>query len=323
MITLPYLNALAESLPGATLDLLTREEAVSVPRATRIFGRVFALGGGRSERWQLVQSPPLLLRLMARGYDAVLDLQNNRVSRLFRRVLRPPAWSAFDRVSPISAGERTRRTIAAAGFALPVVRPGFALADPEAGWSLLREAGWHPGEPLVVLNPAGAFSSRHWPMESYVAFARLWQARHGGRFLALGLASIAPRVHALEEGLGAQLINLVGRTDSGQALSLVRQARLVLSEDSGLMHMAWVSGVPTLALFGSSRADWSAPQGNHSRCLHSGDLPCGACLDAVCRYGDVHCLTRYSAEQVVEAGEALLAGLDGVPKTIAAPAVIA
>ncbi len=101
-------------------------------------------------------------------------------------------------------------------------------------------------------------------------------------------------------------MNLAGQTTASQALAIVQAAQLVISEDCGLMHMAWVSGVPTLALFGSSRHDWSAPLGPHSRCLHSGDLPCGACMDASCRFGDVHCLTRYTPEFVVEQAEELV-----------------
>jgi heptosyltransferase-2 len=99
----------------------------------------------------------------------------------------------------------------------------------------------------------------------------------------------------------------VGETTPSQAFAIVQRASLVLTEDCGLMHMAWVTGVPTLALFGSSRHVWSAPLGDHALCLHSGDLACGACMEPTCRYGDVHCLTRYVPEYVVEQAEALIA----------------
>jgi heptosyltransferase-2 len=77
-----------------------------------------------------------------------------------------------------------------------------------------------------------------------------------------------------------------------------------------------VSGVPTLALFGSSRHVWSAPLGDHTMCLHSGDLECGSCMEPTCRYGDVHCLTRYSAEHLVERAAALLARASTLPVKI-------
>jgi hypothetical protein len=79
-----------------------------------------------------------------------------------------------------------------------------------------------------------------------------------------------------------------------EALAIVQRAALVLTEDCGLMHMAWVS-----------------PLGEHSRCLYSGDRPCGACMESACRFGDVHCLTRYSPEDVVREAECLIARAAG------------
>jgi len=73
-----------------------------------------------------------------------------------------------------------------------------------------------------------------------------------------------------------------------------------------LMHMAWVSGIPTLAIFGSSRSDWSTPLGKHTKLLSSSDLECGNCLREVCIFGDNRCLTRYSPAFIFEKAQELL-----------------
>ena len=155
----------------------------------------------------------------------------------------------------------------------------------------------------MVLNPAGCWPTKNWPLENYAAFARRWREGPRGagmRFVVLGTSALADKAAFLRAQLGDALIDLVGRTTPSEAFAVVRRASLVLSEDSGLMHMAWVSGVPTLALFGSSRADWSAPLGQRSLCLSSSDLPCGECMSDVCAMGDVRCLTRYSPAVVYE-----------------------
>ena len=108
--------------------------------------------------------------------------------------------------------------------------------------------------------------------------------------------------------MGENVISIVNQTTPSQAFAVLQHARFVLSEDSGLMHMAWVSGVPTLALFGSSRSDWTQPLGRSSLFLGSSDLPCGNCMQEVCRYGDVHCLTRYTPEFVFEKASRLVGG---------------
>jgi heptosyltransferase II len=307
VITLPYLRALRRSLPDTDIDFLTREEDGSIPRALRLFRFVEQLGGGRSERRQLLWTPLLAPRLLARRYDVVLDLQNNRVSRTIRRLANPRAWALFDRESPLAAGERTRVTIEAAGFPLPRVEADLPLRDPSLGLDVLRHAKWDSTRELVVLSPAGAFASRNWPIERYSRFAELWRKRHSAQFGILGLQSLREKATVLKASLGDDLLNLVGETTPSQAFAIVQRASLVLTEDCGLMHMAWVTGVPTLALFGSSRHMWSAPLGDHAACLHSADLACGACIEPTCRYGDVHCLTRYSAEYVVDRAEALIA----------------
>jgi ADP-heptose:LPS heptosyltransferase len=307
VITLPYVAALARALPQAEIDLLTREEVAAIPREVPAFRRVYALGGGRNSRVQRLHALALAPLLRRRRYELFLDLQNNEVTALARWLLQPPAWATFDKVSPRSAGERTQRTIEAAGIRLGALAYEVPLRSADLGLGPLRAGGATPDEAFVILNPAGCFPSRNWPLASYARFAQLWRERHPGRFLLLGTEGLSAKAAFLREQLGPSLVDLVGRTTAAEAFGLVRRARLVLTEDSGLMHMAWVSGVPTLALFGSSRSDWSAPQGPHTLCLHSGDLPCGACLDADCRYGDVHCLTRHTPEAIVAHAEALLA----------------
>ncbi len=307
IITLPYLRALQRSLPGTDIDFLTRQEDESIPRALRLFRSVELLGGCRCERRQLLLTPLLAPRLLARRYDVVLDLQNNRVSRAIRRFANPRAWAQFDRESPLAAGERARRTIEAAGFPLPRVEAYLPLRDPSLGLDVLRHENWDSARDLAGLSPAGAFASRNWPIDRYARFADLWRQRRSAQFAILGLESLREKATVLKAILGDDLLNLVGETTPSQAFAIVQRASLVLTEDCGLMHMAWVTGVPTLALFGSSRHVWSAPLGDHAVCLHSGDLACGGCMEPTCRYGDLPCLTRYSAEYVVDRAEALLA----------------
>jgi len=109
--------------------------------------------------------------------------------------------------------------------------------------------------------------------------------------------------------MGEKIISIVNQTTPSQAFAILQHTSFVLSEDSGLMHMAWVSGIPTLALFGSTRSDWTRPLGGKSFFLDSSDLPCGNCMQEVCRYGDVHCLTRYTPEFVFEKAVGIMSSI--------------
>jgi len=309
VITHPYLASLRQGHADIRVDLLTREECADVPRAVDLFHRVYALGGGRNYKLQLLATLALLPRLLLERYEIVLDLQDSEISRFVRRALRPSVSCGFDRHAPLPAGERTRLAIESAGLGPLRLDPRVTLKNPSLGENLLRAAGWQPDAALVVLNPAGLDATRNWPLPRYVEFARAWERAFPRRtqFLILGLDSMRPRADYLRAELGERSIDLVGRTRPSEAFAILKKASLVLSEDSGLMHMAWVSGVPTLALFGSSRGDQSRPLGEHTLCLHSGDLECGFCMEPTCRFGDVHCLTRYDAAFVAEKALSLVA----------------
>ena len=182
---------------------------------------------------------------------------------------------------------------------------------PQRAMSILKSRGLNETDGLVVLNPAGAFVTRNWELHKYACFARQWLQRWPEtKFLVLGTSFIAAKAAFLKEELGDHLCNLVGQTTASEVFSLLQRARLVLSEDSGLMHMAWVSGTPVIALFGSTRSDWSRPLGPHSLFLDSSDLPCGNCMQAICSRGDVLCLSRLSPEEVFARAVSLLEKLN-------------
>jgi lipopolysaccharide heptosyltransferase II len=313
VITLPYLQQLKNSMPpGTRLDLLTRTEVEAIPRKLDLFDKVWSIGGGRNTKLQLTLTALMLPALWFRRYEVVIDLQNNIVSKLARKCLLPQAWSEFDRFSPIAAGESTRLTIEAIGLGKCNLGMGqhFRLKheqDAIDATGLLKANGWDTGKALVVLNPAGAFHTRNWEKSNYAQFARLWLKQYPDtQFLILGTAFIAAKADWLAREMGPHLINLIGKTTPAGAFTILQQTTLVLSEDSGLMHMAWVSGIPTLALFGSTRSDRARPLGDRALLLDSSDLTCGNCMLRECPYGDPPCLSRYTPELVFEKAVKLL-----------------
>jgi ADP-heptose:LPS heptosyltransferase len=311
VITLPYLQYLRNILPETTqLDLLTREETGEIPQSMTLFNQVHLVGGDRDYRKMRWHTLTLLPRLVRRHYDAVIDLQNNGLSRMVRRLLFPDAWSAFDRFSPSPAGERNRRSIEALGLGKIEACHRFELRTTNDIDTLLQENGWNPECRLIMLNPAGAFENRNWPIENYMAFVKHWLQEYPvSQFLIMGMNSIAGKAGMLKDALGDAVINLVGKTTPATAFSVVQRVSFVLSEDSGLMHMAWISGIPTLAMFGSTRSDWSRPLGLHTTFVDSSDLACGNCMREQCMFDDERknqCMTRYSPAYIFEKAQQLL-----------------
>jgi len=309
VITLPYLNEFKQQFPETELHFITTSEVSSIPASLKLFDKVIVIKGGRNARLQFFFTLCKLPFLIWQRHDVVMDLQNNKISRVIRKVLRPKAWCEFDRFSPLSAGERTRLTIDNLGLGEITMNTSLdQRVDPRQPDQLLISKGWKKDHSLIILNPAGAFDTRHWPIQNYVALSLLLKSKYPkAQFLMIGLKSkLHSSVDYLKSKLKDDLIDLTDKTTPLEAFALVRKAKLIITEDSGLMHMAWVQAVPTLAIFGSTRSDWSAPQGAWSVCLNSSDLACGNCMLEKCIYGDNRCLTRYSPEFVYEKAIALL-----------------
>ena len=309
IITLPYLQALRKSLPSASFHFLTREEFCDIPKATKLFDRVFTLGGGRDVKCQFMKALALVPSLRKERYDIVIDLQRNSLSRMVRWIIHPAAYSEFDRFSPSPAGERTGSTIEKLGLPpTPGLPPGLALPGTARGPEKPDDRNYHPANNLIILNPAGNWVTKNWPLENYSIFAKGWIERvdRDARFLMLGVDMMRDKAAYLKLRLGDRLISLVGETSQSEALAMVQRARLVISEDSAIMHMAWVSKVPVVALFGSTKSVWSKPLGPWSVYLDSSDLECGACSRPACRFGDVRCLARRSPDLVIETASELL-----------------
>ncbi len=309
-ITLPYVQSLKEKLPAVTkLDFLTRNEVKDLPGSVKLYDWIYSIGGGRNTMLQLFCLLFLLPKLKINNYDIVIDLQRNKLSRFVRKFIDPVAWSEIERFSETSAGDKYQKGIEAVGLGSIKLNTGLQLKKPDAGRIKLINAGWNSSKKLIVLNPAGAFSTRNWQIDNYVKYAELWKTNFPDtQFLILGLKTISEKALFLKKILKDDLIDLVNTegTSAEEAFAIINKSYFVLTEDSGLMHMSWVSGIPTLALFGSSRRDWSAPQGEHSFCLNSSDLECGNCLLEVCKYSDIHCLTRYTPEFVFDRAISLL-----------------
>ncbi len=305
IIGFPYLQGLKNENPGLIIDFMTRAEQASIPKQMTMFRNVWPLFGGRLDLAQRAAAVLLLPRLLMQRYDAVLDLQNNHISGWLSNRIAPDETVRFDKASRIPHGTRCHQAVSQLGLQYSAPNFDVSLRDESQARQLLTANGW-TGAPLICLNPAGFFETRHWPQAYYLQFAEMWKKKNPDhQFVFVGLASLRGRVEAMLNAY-PDSVDLCGQTSPVQAYEVMRQCRLMLSEDSGLMHMAWTQGVATVALFGSTPSYWSRPMGIHSLCLDSSDLSCGDCFSETCARGDMLCLTRRTPADVMQACESLL-----------------
>jgi heptosyltransferase II len=171
----------------------------------------------------------------------------------------------------------------------------------------LRDVTWR-GRPVVLAPGAEYGPAKQWPVTHYRELARAI-ADLGWEIAVVGLPSDRALGDEIVRGIAGTgagaAINLCGATTLPQLTALLADAALLVSNDSGAMHLAAALGTPQLALFGSTNPTWTAPLNPHARVLTRQEW-CSPCYDRVCRFGHTHCLTELLPVGVIEEAERLL-----------------
>ena len=169
--------------------------------------------------------------------------------------------------------------------------------------------------PIAILCPGAEFGpAKRWPIEHFADLARRL-ARDGFAVWIMGSPNDAPIACALASALGehtAAVRNLAGRTDLGTAIDLMSAARLVVSNDSGLMHAAAAVGTPLVALFGSSSPLYTPPLSANARIARI-EIACSPCFKRECPLGHFRCMRDLHPELVYNLARASTAFAASVP----------
>ena len=182
--------------------------------------------------------------------------------------------------------------------ALPL--PQTRLAVDEANLVLdLRRLGLSRAKPIAAFCPGAEYGpSKRWPARHFAALARKLAAQ-GYAVWLFGSEkdrAIGEEIAAASAG-GAT--NLCGRTDLASAIDLLSLAEVVVSNDSGLMHVAAGVGRPVVALYGSSSPEHTPPLARSHRIVRTG-IECSPCFARECPLGHFKCMNELAPERVME-----------------------
>lgn len=179
-------------------------------------------------------------------------------------------------------------------------RPRMTLSQPVLD-EATTAAGVRPGAYWVFAPGAEYGPAKCWPAGRYAELARSLHRQHGQPVLLLGSAKEAALCEQIAARAEGACRVLAGKTSLQDAMALIAAARGVVSNDSGLMHVAAAFGVPQAAVFGSTSPEHTPPLNPRARVLWLKDelkLDCAPCFDRVCRFGHTRCLTGVDAERV-------------------------
>jgi lipopolysaccharide heptosyltransferase II len=336
----PAVRTLRERHPGAELVLLTLSGNREMAQTLGVFDRVLTLDV-HSSSWTVMLSriARAVAALRRERFDSVYDFEFfTRFSALVTLLTGADDTHGFA-ASKVWRGSFHRRTVpfnrywhVARNFRVlagdddgrPVVPSDidalrFEAEDEACVEGLLASAGLEAGLPYAVLDPnAGALSlERRWPSTRFGELATRLVREDGLSVVLIG--SMGERAYTAgvrdwcESDVQASVVNLAGQLTAPGLAALLARASVVVSNDSGPMHLAAALGAPTIGLFGPETPVMYAPLGSKALPLYK-PTPCSPCINVhdnkftSCMWGHPHCLVNLEVSEVLSAARRLVSG---------------
>jgi heptosyltransferase-1 len=329
--TLPALTALRKHFPNAQIDWLVEEAVADLVQGHAALNRV--LVWRRREFVELLRAGELpsavkrflnlLLALRDTRYDLIIDFQALLKSSLWIFLARGRRKAGFgpgmehsekshlflnERIPAVSmeihALDRGLRLLQALGIPPAQVRYDLPIGadDARTAERLLVEGGVRLDQPFVAVNPVAKWPTKLWAAERFRELAERLVAR-GFQVVFTGSRVDGPLIDEMAGPLGSSVIRLDGRTTLKVLAAVYCSATVVVSTDTGPMHLAAAVGTPVVALFGPTAPWRTGPYGEGHVVLRAG-VSCSPCFSKSCKTKEIEpmaCMNRLSAEQVVEA----------------------
>jgi heptosyltransferase-2 len=156
----------------------------------------------------------------------------------------------------------------------------------------------------IALAPGATYGpGKRWPLAHWMELVKRLLAKRKESLLILSgqeeAGYLEPLVQTIPQTQKNRVISLVGRTTPLQLAAVLKNCRLLITNDTGPMHLAAAVGTPTVALFGSSSPVWTGPFGKGHQVIYK-HVECSPCFQKTCPIG-YKCLTGISVDEVFRA----------------------
>jgi heptosyltransferase-2 len=175
------------------------------------------------------------------------------------------------------------------------------------GERLLLDSGVRSETTLVGIAPYASYGpAKRWALDRYRELGMELAKRHDCVTVVLG------GKEDVQDGdrrgfEGSSFVDLCGRLSLGEAAWVMARCRCLVSNDTGIAHVAAALGTPVVSVFGSTSPVWTAPLGRGNRVLYR-QVECSPCFKRVCRFGHYRCLTDVEVGAVLDCVEGILNG---------------
>jgi lipopolysaccharide heptosyltransferase I len=317
---IPVVSAVKERWPKAQItwvvkrqwaDLVECVEGVDRvwPLATTAMGWLHQVRALRAERFDLAVD---LQGLFRSGALAGLSGAPERIGFANGREGSPWFYSTRVPVPSPDMHAVDRYLLVAQALGASATRPPqfrFVVNDSDAMFVRheFQRYGLSVDQSWIAVHISARWPTKRWPLESFAAVLDRLEKERLGPTVLIGASDDRTDVDRLRSLGTTAFIDLTGRVPLRCLPATLSKASIMITNDSGPMHIAAAFGVPVVAMFGPTSAARTGPYGKGHHVL-SEAVPCSPCFSRVCRHSPhMECLYRIQPNQVVEAVRRLLA----------------
>ena len=163
--------------------------------------------------------------------------------------------------------------------------------------TFLKDRGVFPQEKYAVLIPGTTWSSKNWPTDFFAQTAQ--RIYKDFKIVLCGGKAEIELSEEIQEKAGIRIINAVNQTTLLQMAGIIEGAAVVISGDTGPLHIAAALEIPTVAVFGPTNPEVYAPIGQKNAAVFS-EMPCSFCHKMKCPRGNASCMTGVTSKEVVD-----------------------
>jgi heptosyltransferase-2 len=301
----PVIRALKSSYPQSDISLLVGSPATAElfhynahVSETIVFDKTGAHRSLRSllNLWRL---------LHGNEYDLILNFQRSNLKTWFL------ASAAFPCRVLIYRKARSRTVHAVVNYLETVAPLGIVASKLNLELSLSAEdrafaekiifSLGGAGKPLIALNPGASHPVNRWAADRFAALADMLTQKIAARVIIVGGKEDVPLAEEIAAKTSANTYNMAGKASLLQLGALLEQCDVLVSGDTGPMHIAAAVGTRVVALFGAADPDRTGPVGGGHRVIQAKGVPCVPCRSRRCvNKAYLECMEKISVSLVYE-----------------------
>ena len=334
----PVLRNLRLAFPGAEIDFLTEPASAPIIGGHPTVHDVLVLDRNRLGQlsfWQRLAAQRDFVRtLRQRNYDLVLDLFGNPRSAILTRLSGAPMRVGYRfRVRQLAynhivepRGDRVHEVEfnldALRALGIPILTKALEIAsDSNAAAEIERywlDQNLHLSDIVIGLNPSGGWYTKRWPLHSFAELGDRLQTELSAKVLLLWGPGELENAQAIARLMHTKPI-VAPPTDLPQLAALLARLDLLISNDSGPLHLAAAMSTPVIGIFGPTKPELQGPWGEGHEVVLKTGLPCLGCNGVTCRIKTHDCMQTLSVAEVYQAVLHLVQNLNRSAATATSP----